>query len=278
MNTRILYPTLFALLACLSLSPLHAQFDEGFVENMSFDEKMRHIRGILIEGDERANLARSHKKTDQALEGFLNTEFMTKYKEIKLEAEVLAATFKAHAPKISPDEVSRVRRAYSTIADKFNMQLLEIKNDLMDKKTQKLIRSHPEMYSNSLQYKLSELKDDYSQNFEKVVAEVTGSDSYSAVPLFAIFSLIKLAVDFTNYLAAANFEARQIKEEMLYSRLIEPYSFRRWEDLIITEGDIYNQAMNPQYEEPVADDPFDPNNPFEEENGTSSSKPKRKKN
>ena len=276
MKTWIFFTTLFALFSMAYLNTLQAQYDD-YIDNLSFDDKLRYVREILVEGDERATTARSHKKTDEALEGFLNTEFMKKFKEIKLEAESLAATFKAHAPMLSPDDVRRVRIAYGHIADKFNMQLLDIKKDMMDRKTQKLIRTHPEMYSNSLQYKLSELKDDYSQDFEKVVAEVTGSDSYSAIPLVAIFGLIKLAVDFTNYIAMANFESRRVKEEILEFRLIEPYSFRNWDDILVSEGDIYNQAMDDNYDNPVADDLFDPSNPFEDDKETNSSKPKRKK-
>ncbi|MEL7124050.1 MAG: hypothetical protein AAFO07_31720, partial [Bacteroidota bacterium] len=209
-----------------------------------------------------------------ALTGFLETEFMEKYKKMKLEAETLVATFKAHSSSLTPAEVSRVRKAYAQVAEDFNLLLFEIKNDFMDKKKLKTIRNHPDMYSNSLQYRLSELKDDYSRNFEVVVAETTGSDMYSAAPLAAIFGMIKLAVDFTNYLANANFEARRVKEEHLQMYFIEPYSFSNWDDIMVSEGDIYNHAMENQDEFPQANN--EDINPFEEE--VNSAKPKKKKN
>ena len=111
----------------------------------------------------------------------------------------------------------------------------------------KTIKDNPEMYSNSLQYRLSELKDSYSQNFEKAVAEVTGTDAYSAIPLVAIFGLIKLAVDLGNYIAMVNYEAKRVKEEHLQMYFIEPYRFRNWEEIEIGAGNIYNQALNDGY-------------------------------
>ncbi len=267
-------PIVFLLLAlCLGCYQTKAQeyYEEGYVEKMSFEEKLLHIRGIMLEGDEMATMARSQNKIDKALEGFLQTEFMEKYKEIKLEAEILAATFKAHSQVLPPSEVARVKKAYSTVADQFNMLLLDIKNDFMDRKKLKAIRSQPEMYSNSLQYKLSELKDDYSQNFERVVAEATGSDMYSAVPLAAIFGMIKLAVDFTNYISAAKFQMHQVKEEHLQAFFIEPYKFKDWIDIEISEGDIYEQAMqNDQY----SDEETYEMNPFVEEKKETKAKKK----
>lgn len=276
MRTRIVYTAFLSLLLSLSFSAVSAQdfFEEEFVQKMSFEEKLLHVRSIMVEGDQQATVARSQKKIDKALRGFLETEFMEKYKEMKLEAETLAATFKAHSQKLTPTEVSRVRKAYAKIADKFNLLLVEVKNDFMDKKKLKTIRTHPDMYSNSLQYRLRELKDEYSRDFEIVVAETTGSDMYSAAPLAAIFGMIKLAVDFTNYLATAGFEARRVKEEHLQMYFIEPFSFTNWDEIMVSEGDIYNQAMENQ-DYPQADN--SEMNPFEDDE-VNSAKPKKKKN
>jgi hypothetical protein len=275
MKTRNVYIALLSLFFFVGWNVLSAQdfFEEDFVQKMSFEEKLLHVRSIMVEGDQQATIARSQKKVDKALQGFLETEFMEKYKEMKLEAETLAATFKAHSQRLTPKEVSRVRIAYAKIADKFNLLLVDIKNDFMDRKKLKTIRTHPDMYSNSLQYKLRELKEEYSRDFEVVVAETTGSDMYSAAPLAAIFGMIKLAVDFTNYLATARFEARRVKEEHLQMYFIEPYSFSHWDEIMVSEGDIYNQAMETQ-DYPQADN--SEMNPFEDDE-VNSAKPKKKK-
>ncbi len=272
MKTKILtiITPIFIFCFCFHQADAQDYYEEGYVEKMSFEEKLLHIRSIMIEGDEMATMARSQNKIDKALEGFLQTEFMEKYKEIKLEAEILAATFKAHSQVMAPSEVSRVKKAYTLIADQFNTLLLDIKNDFLDRKKLKAIRSQPEMYSNSLQYRLGELKDDYSQNFERIVAETTGSDMYSAVPLAAIFGMIKLAVDFTNYISTAKFQMRKVKEEHLLAYFIEPYKFKDWIDIEISEGDIYDQAMQ---EEEYTDEETYEMNPFvEEKKGTQKKK------
>ena len=130
--------------------------------------------------------------------------------------------------------------AYTRIADEFNRFLVQIKRDFMDRKKLKVIKNSKELYANSLQYQLRELQDSYSQDFERVVAEVTGSDMYAAIPLASILGLIKLAKDFTEYLVRAHYEARRVKEEHLNQFLLEPYSFRSWFEIEMLEGDIYN--------------------------------------
>jgi hypothetical protein len=220
-------------------------FDEPGPVKMSFEEQLLHVRGIMVERDAQSAVAESHKKIDKALHGFLQTEFMQKYRELKVEAESLVAAFKTQASQIPPKDVARVKKAYERISYQFNDQLVEIKRDFMDKKKLKLIKNNKEMYSNSLQYKLRELKDDFSQDFEVVVAEVTGSDMYAAVPLGAILGLIKLAADFTDFLIRSGYEARRVKEEHLTQYLMEPYRFKGWEEIMMLEGEMYpSEFMN----------------------------------
>ncbi len=207
---------------------------------MNFERKLNYVRGVMVERDEQAVVGVAHVKLDKALYGFLQTDFMKEYKSLKIEAESLAATFKAQAARMDPAEVSQVKRAYTHIAEDFNRFIVEVKRDFLDRKKLKLIRTNKEMYANSLQYKLRELKDVYSQDFERVVADVTGSDMYAAVPLATIFGLIKLAKDFTEFIVRSNYEARRVKEEHLNQYLVEPYRFRSWFEIEMLEGDIYN--------------------------------------
>ncbi len=248
------------LFLCL-VGTTQAQFDEPFDEpfegefdqetpKISFEEQLTHIRGIMVDRDEQAVIGQSQKEVDKALYGFLRTEFMLQYKDLKIEAESLAATFKAQANRIPPQDVARVKIAYTRIADQFNRLLVDIKRDFMDRKKMKLIRTNKEVYANSLQYRLRELQDGYSQDFERVAAEVTGSDMYAAVPLAAIFGLIKLAKDFTEFIIRSNYEARRVKEEHLNQYLLEPYRFRSWFEIEMLEGDIYN-SMDTEYNDPL---------------------------
>lgn len=260
------------LMLCILLSLLTGLGAQDFNENegqefnlFEFDQQLSYVRGVMVERDERAFVAASQNKLDKTLHGFLQTEFMLKFRELKIEAESLAATFKAQANNIPPAEVAKVKKAYIKVADQFNLQLVEIKRDFLDKKQMKMIRFNKEVYANSLQFKLRELKDVFSHDFEMVVAEVTGSDQYSAIPLAAILGLIKLAQDFTEYLISASYEAKRVKEEHLNQYLIEPYRFRDWVEIETIEGDIFNNYMNNNMMEQAPEENSEEMDPFLEE-------------
>ncbi len=264
------YLTTLALVAIIQSA--YAQFDRDDLRvkdfNISyFDNNLQYVRGVMVERDERAIAAASHQILDKTLHQFLQTEFMLRFRELRLEAESLAATFKALSYNLPPREVARVRKAYTEIADAFNLQLVEIKRDFLDRKKMKMIRFNQEMYSNSLQYRLRELKDLFAHDFERVIAEVTGSEVYAAIPLAAILSMVKLAQDFTEYLINASYEARRVKEEHLNLHLLEPFRFRSWVEIEMIEGNMYfnanerNDQFDYQEEYPDLDYPFDDDNP-----------------
>lgn len=261
---KLLLQTAILLIAlCFSFTLSFAQ------EKMSFEETLFNMKEIMSTSDEQAATTRRQAKLDAALVGFLETDFMTKYKAIKLEAESLVATFKAHQQEFSPNDVTKVRKSYTAIADKFNLQLRTIKYDFLTKSKLKMIRKYPEMYSGNLENALRDLKDEYSQTFERDVADVTGSDTYAAGPLVAIFGIIKLAVEFTDYLTRVRYDARRMKEEHLDMYFIEPFRFRPWEEIEIGEGDIYKTK---EEEENYEEEEEHGLNPFGESKG------KKKKN
>jgi len=233
-----------------------------------FQENLSYVRSVMKADnqDERSFVALSNNKLDKTLHGFLQTDFMIQYKELKMEAESIVSAFKAEAMKMKPSEVARVRKAYTVVADQFNMQLVELKRDFLDKKKMKLIRHDRDMYANSLQYKLRALKDVFSNDFEQVIVEVTGSAEYSAIPLAAILGLIKLAQDVTEYFINASYEAKKVNEEHLNRYLVEPYRFRDWIEIDMVEGDIYNfqsENMDENYQnEEYVEENNEEMNPF----------------
>ena len=261
MRNPFLPKTLLFIALCFS-------FNLGFAqEKMSFEETLFNVKEIMSTSDEQAATTRRTEKLDATLVGFLETGFMTKFKEIKLEAESLVSTFKAHQDEFSPTDVTKVQKSYTTIANQFNLQLRAIKLDFLNKKKLNLIRKYPDMYSGNLENALRDLKDEYSQTFERDVADVTGSDVYAAGPLVAIFGIIKLAVEFTDYLTRVRYDAKRMKEEHLDMHFIEPFSFRQWDDVPRAEGNLYLEE-----EEENIDEETHGINPFGE------GKKKKKKN
>ena len=242
-----------------------------------FEQNLDYVRGVLAERQTSTIMAMQHNKLDKTLDGFLKTEFMEEFRSLRLEAESLASTFKARSSRMPPEDVVKVKKAYDVITIKFNRQLEDIKRDFLDRKRMRAIRDNKDLYSNSLQYKLRELQDAYANDFQKVVVEVTGTDKYSAFPLAAIVSLIKLAVDVGEYIINANYEAKRLKEDHLNQFFIEPNRFRPWNELDHIEGDIYAEQEEQEFnfdEEP--EDSWQDMEPFEDEELDSAS-PKRKK-
>ena len=256
---------LIILLVAIIGQTSFSQFEDDF----EFDQKFQRIRNVMEYNNEQVVIATSHKKLDAALHGFLQTEFMEKYRNLKIDAESLAATFKASADQYPPKDVAKVQNAYTRISQAFNTQLLEIKRDFMDRKKIKVIRKDKEMYSNSLQYKLRELQDLYSQDFERVVAEVTGSEMYS-ISFAAIIGLIELTKKFTEFLISADYQARTIKEDHLQQYFIEPHRFRGWDEIQIMDGNVYDNYMNEDNYNEYEEENWEEESPFEETPDTSS--------
>lgn len=296
MRCSYLLRTLLILLVYLFIQPLQAQdeyYDEpyddpykkSYAERVQeFDDNLREARDYFQNQDDQARVARTYKKIDQGLQGFLETEFMEKFKEMRLEMESLAASFKAYSETLRPEEVVRVKKAYVKISENCNDLLVDIKKDFLDNKKLKHIRKYPEMYSASLELKLRDLQDDYSRNFEKIIADITGTDQYSAAPIMAIFGIIQFAVDFTNYLSRIRHDNRRVKAEHLDMYFIEPFRFRSWEEIETISANIYGSESDSgpdddqgeyEYEENVMpSDSSDVLNPFEDK--VESLKPKKK--
>lgn len=292
---RLLFMRLIMVVSTLfswNISALAQEFGEekaNFWER--FDNTFQTIKQNEIQLDNQATVSRSTKKVSVALYGFLETDFMKQYKEIKLNAESLVATFKAYSSEFPPNDVGRVRKSYAIIADKFNSQLMEIKAGFLDKDVIKVIRTTPDIYSSSLQFKLRELQDEYSQTFARTVAEITGSEEYSAFPIAGLMALIDLTMKFTNYLASTSAEARRMNEDYLNMYLIEPYRFRPWDEIQMVEGGLisnqeeyYNnedfqeeEYVEPQEEENINTiDPFVETENTEVTEGAGKTKPKEK--
>ena len=291
MRNAIILKSLFFLLSSLFLTNLHAQFEDEEYDpfKKSYAEKVREFNNDLSEArqyfqeqDDQALRAKAYNKIDKGLQGFLETEFMKSYKEIKLEIESLAASFKAQSQNLKPEDVVRVRKAYAQLSDKFNILLHDIKKDFMDGKKLKHISKYPDMYSASLELRLRDLKDDFSNDFEGVIADILETDEFSA-PFMAIFGVIKFAVDFTQYLTKIRYNNRKIKEEHLNEFFVEPYRFRKWEEIEAISARIFDDSYNNNDYDDNYDnyspeqDSMDNYNPFEDDINSASPKGKTQK-
>lgn len=213
----------------------------------------------------------AYKNVDKALYGFLQTDFMRRFRDLKFNAENEVGRFKSMSTQLEPEQVARVKSAYTKIAHQFNQELEAIKRDFLDRKKMKLIKNNKEMYTNSLRYRFQELQDDYSQNFLRILVETTGDDRYASATIAAIFGLIRLTRDITNFLLEAKHNARMIKEEHLNRFLIEPHSFKPWYEVEMINANTGFGDFDAGYDtmdssEPATDGDFEDMVPWDEEN------------
>ncbi len=177
--------------------------------------------------------AQPNKKVGPALTKFLNTEFMVKYRDLRISAESAALSVQSNQGGIQQADMFRLRSAYDQTATRANQLLDNIKQDFLNSKKLKTIAEFPDMYSDGLRYKLQDLADFYTANFQQVLADasVSKDDVDGSAVLLLVVELIGLTKGLTNYFNDIKREARQYTETHLQENLVQPYRWRYWDEL-----------------------------------------------
>jgi len=169
-----------------------------------------------------------------SLSELLNTDFFTKYEEIRERAHASVKAFKklSEEENYSTEDVQIVRDAYTASAEKFNNILIDVKNDLLSKRGRKMLIRFPDAYSSQLENKLDFANEYYEQTFRKEVARVTngevlGMGFLELLPV--ILKGMKIAIQVIKKFEA---EVRKYNEAMLQQHLVEKYKFEDWEKLL----------------------------------------------
>jgi hypothetical protein len=205
--------------------------------------------------------AQPNKKVGPALSKFLNTEFMVKYRDLRIEAESAAIGVQSRKDQMKPAEVFRLRTAYDQTATRANQMLEGIKQDFLNGKKLKSIAQFPDMYSDGLRYKLQELADFYAANFQQALADASVEKEQvdgSAV-LLLVVELIGLTKGLTNYFADIKREARQYTEAHLQENLVQPYRWRYWDELAGSASpyEKFDKSNTLNLEPAATEDPLD---------------------
>lgn len=197
-------------------------------------------------------------KVDGALNSFLNTEFMTKFKDMRIEAEVAVRNFKMKADSYDPDAVKKVQTGYDQTAYRFNQVLKNIKADFLNSKKLKYIAKFPDSYIKGLELELYQLNDFYAIHFLQPLADATESEE-DGIFLALLSELIGLTKGLFGYFGQIKREARHYNESYLNKHLINPYRFRYWDELS-PEGVNPGEFENMDTDIPEQSD-FDPSFP-----------------
>jgi len=205
--------------------------------------------------------AQPNKKVGPALTKFLNTEFMVKFRDLRITAESAALSAQSNQGGIQQSDMFRLRSAYDQTATRANQLLSNIKQDFLNPKKLSSIAEFPEMYSDGLGYKLQEIADFYSANFQQVLADASVSQEEvdgSAV-LLLVVELIGLTKGLTSYFAEIKREARQYTEAHLQEHLVLPYRWRYWDELAGSASayEKFEKSPDVQLNEAQRDDKLD---------------------
>lgn len=208
-----------------------------------------------------AAFAQPNKKVGPALTKFLNTEFMVKYRDLRIEAESAAIGAQSRKDQMKSSDVFRLRTAYDQTATRANQMLEGIKQDFLNGKKLKSIAEFPDMYSDGLRYKLQDLADFYAANFQQALADASVEKEQvdgSAV-LLLVVELIGLTKGLTNYFADIKREARQYTEAHLQENLVQPYRWRYWDELAGSASpyEKFDKSSELNLNQPRTEDPLD---------------------
>jgi len=175
--------------------------------------------------------AQPNKKVGPALSKFLNTEFMTKFRDLRIQAESAAISAQSRKDELKPADFMRLRSAYDQTASRANGLIENIKQDFLNQKKLKSIAQFPDMYADGLRYKLQDLSDFYTANFQQVLADAEVKDVDGSAVLLLVVELISLSKGLTDYFAAIKREARQYTDAHLQENLVQPYRWRYWDEM-----------------------------------------------
>lgn len=175
--------------------------------------------------------AQRREKMDAALRSFTDTEFMKKFRDLKLEAENLVLTFKEQQSRYSPAEVNRVKAAYERTADKFNAQLGDMKADFMDDRKLRYIQDFPDDYVKGLSMDVNGLTSFYQSNLQSTVQDVTDAGIDGNSLLLLVAELAKLTPELVNNISQLRTSVKEFDDKFLEENLVLPYRFKKWDEI-----------------------------------------------
>jgi len=175
--------------------------------------------------------SQKREKMDGALRAFIETPFMQKFKDLRLESENLVLTFKENKQNYSAAEINRVKTAYQKTVDKFNAQLLDIKADFMNERKLQYIQDFPEDYTSGLTSDINDLTSFYQSNLQLTIQDVTDATVDGNSLLSLVAELAKLVPGMVTSISELKSSVKKFEDTYLEEKLITPYKFKTWEEI-----------------------------------------------
>lgn len=170
-------------------------------------------------------------KMDGALRAFIETPFMKKFKDLRLESENLVLTFKENKQNYSSAEINKVKTAYQKTVDRFNTQLLDIKADFMNERKLQYIQDFPEDYTSGLTSDINDLTSFYQSNLQMTIQDVTDATVDGNSLLSLVAELAKLVPGMVSSISELRLSVKKFEDTYLEEKLMGPYKFKSWDEI-----------------------------------------------
>jgi hypothetical protein len=177
------------------------------------------------------SLSAQANKIEGPLQEFVNTSFMLKFKDVKIEAEAAVRRFKVQAHELDPLAVQQVQTGYEQSAYRFNQLLFRIKGDFLNTKKVKYISQFPDDYLRTLELELHQLSEFYAIHFLQPLADANEEQIDGSATILLILELVGLTKGLFNYFSQVRQHSRQFSEKYLQENLIQPFHFRTWDEI-----------------------------------------------
>ena len=166
------------------------------------------------------------KKLNNLISTLDDTKFIKDYKEYRSDMEGLVAEVKG--AEADAKEVAKIKLAYNQSKLRFDGVLDQLKRDLGNSSTRKLITKSPDVFSNNYQKRLDAAKLYCNDNFRKKAEKVLKVDAANTENIeLLIGTFFTIFKSFSEKKAAEN----EFTAQFLEVNLIEPLRFKTWEKI-----------------------------------------------
>lgn len=163
------------------------------------------------------------------LNTFLGSDFFATLEEVRDNVEDKVVQIKLKEHQYDDEDMEILMDSYNASAKYYNRILLGLKHDLLNKKKRREMIKFPNGYIADLQNKLERANEYYANTFEEEYFNITGNTG--AIPVQLITDIIKYAKISIELIKAVKAEVKKFNEDMMAKHLIEPYSFKPWDEI-----------------------------------------------
>ena len=192
------------------------------------------LKDITIDNVDQMDAKKNNAKSTKvaALMQLEDVEFIKKLNGVRKKAESNVVKIKDNEFKLGEDQVTSLYTSYDFMKKQYNKALQEIKEDMLDKTTRKLIVNHPDKYA-KLVNEYFEGGNEALESFNLGLREAFPEDyNGTAGPLASgLLWLINNHGKVKEIFSVLKDQLNGFNNELLDKHFIQKYQFKNWEDI-----------------------------------------------